>query len=164
MRILATSIAGASSENAAIDAYQSACSQTISQHMQYLDITGTPIPRPKNWARGLSKPQWWTETLEQQHEPVKLSRKPKSDVFERIAHMRMQWAPTWGEACAELVRTGRADSVQQASFDLAQTMLSGLRPEHVQRVIDKLPAEEREAMLLQLMTAADAAAVHAEVA
>lgn len=163
MKILATAIAGASSENQAIERYQQACSQAISQHMQYLDITGTPIPRPKNWARGLHKPQWWTETLEQQHEPVKLTRKPKSDVFERIAHMRMQWSPTWAEACAELVLSGRADSVQQASFDLAQTMLSGLRPEHVQRVIDKLPAEEREAMLLQLMTAADAAAVHAEV-
>ena len=163
MKILATAIAGASSENQAIERYQQACSQAISQHMQYLDITGTPIPRPKNWARGLHKPQWWTETLEQQHEPVKLTRKPKSDVFERIAHMRMQWAPTWAEACAELVLSGRADSVQQASFDLAQTMLSGLRPEHVQRVIDKLPEEEREAMLLDLMKAADAAAVHAEV-
>ena len=164
MKILATAISGASSENQAIERYQQACSQAISQHMQYLDITGTPIPRPKNWARGLHKPQWWTETLEQQHEPVKLTRKPKSDVFERLAHMRMQWGPTWAEGCAELVSSGRVDSVEQASFDLAQSMLSALRPEHVQRVIDKLPEEEREAMLLELMKAADAAAVHAEVA
>jgi hypothetical protein len=163
MNILATSITGASSENAAIELYQQACSQAISQHMQYLDITGTPKPRPKNWARGLHKPKWWSETLEQQHEPVKLNRKPKSDVFERIAHMRMQWAPTWAEACAQMVLEGRSDSVEQASFDLAQTMLSGLRPEHVQRVIDKLEPSDRQRALDDLMRAADAAAVHAEV-
>jgi hypothetical protein len=163
MNILATAIAGASSENAAIEAYQSACSQAISQHMQYLDITGTPVPRPKNWARGLNKPQWWTETLEQQHEPVRLTRKAKSDVFERIAHMRMQWAPTWAEACAQLVVEGKADTVEQASFDLAQTMLSGLRPEHVQRVIDTVDPALRDALLTDLMQAADRAAVHAEL-
>ena len=163
MNILATAIAGAPSENAAIERYQKATSQAISQHMQYLDITGTPIPRPKNWARGLHKPQWWTETLEQQHEPVKLTRKAKTDVFQRIAHMRMQWGPTWAEACAEMLRSGRSDSVQQASFDLAQQMLSALRPEHVQRVVDMAPPEEREALMVELMEAADAAAVHAEV-
>jgi hypothetical protein len=163
MKILATAIAGASSENQAIGRYQQACSQAISQHMQYLDITGTPKPRPKNWARGLHKPQWWTETLEQQHEPVKLTRKTKTDVFERIAHMRMQWAPTWAEACAQMVVEGRSDSVEQASFDLAQTMLSGLRPEHVQRVIDKVHPDLQQAVLDDLMRAADAAAVHAEV-
>ena len=163
MSILATAIAGASSENQAIERYQQATSQAISQHMQYLDITGTPIPRPKDWARGLHKPQWWTETLEQEHEPVKLTRKAKSDVFTRMAHMRMQWGPTWAEACAEMLLSGRSDSVEQASFDLAQQMLSALRPEHVQRVVDKAPPAEREALLVALMEAADAAAVHAEV-
>ena len=163
MSILATAIAGAPSENAAIEAYQAACSQAISQHMQYLDITGTPIPRPKNWARGLKKPKWWSETLEQEHEPVKLTRKAKSDVFERIAHMRMQWAPTWAEACAQMRVEGRSDSVTQASFDLAQQMLSGLRPEHVQRVIDTVEPDQRNALLCELMDAADRAAVHAEV-
>ena len=163
MNILATAIAGASSEDAAIEAYQSACAQVISQHMQYLDLTGQPVPRPKNWARSAKRPKWWSETLEQQHEPVKLTRKPKTDVFERIAHMRMQWAPTWAEACAQLVVEGRSDTVQQASFDLAQTMLSGLRPEHVQRVIDSVEPAKREALLEDLMRAADAAAVHTEV-
>ena len=163
MNILATAISGAPSENAAIEAYQSACAQAISQHMQYLDLTGQPVPRSKDWARSAKRPKWWSETLEQQHEPVKLTRKPKSDVFERIAHMRMQWAPTWAEACAQMVVEGRSDSVAQASFDLAQTMLSGLRPEHVQRVIDSVVPSEREALLQSLMEAADAAAVHAEV-
>lgn len=163
MNILATAIAGASSEDAAIEAYQSACAQAISQHMQYLDLSGQPIPRPKDWARSAKRPKWWNETLEQQHKPVKLTRKPKTDVFERIAHMRMQWAPTWAEACAQMVVEGRSDSVAQASFDLAQTMLSGLRPEHVQRVIDSVEPDKRDALLEGLMRAADAAAVHAEV-
>ena len=163
MNILATAIAGASSEDAAIEAYQSACAQAISQHMQYLDLSGQPIPRPKDWARSAKRPKWWSETLEQQHKPVKLTRKPKTDVFERIAHMRMQWAPTWAEACAQMVVEGRSDSVAQASFDLAQTMLSGLRPEHVQRVIDSVEPDKRDALLEDLMRAADAAAVHAEV-
>lgn len=164
MKILAEAIAGASSENQAIERYQQACSQAISQHMQYLDITGTPIPRPKDWARNLHKPQWWTETLEQQHEPVKLTRKAKSDIEERVAHMRMQWGPTWAEACAERFCSGRAESVEQASYDLAQTMLSALRPEHVQRIIDKLPADMQQTVLTELMRAADAASVHTEVA
>ena len=77
--------------------------------------------------------------------------------------MRMQWAPTWAEACAQLVVEGRSDTVQQASFDLAQQMLSGLRPEHVQRVIDGLEPAEREPLMEALMKAADAAAVHTEV-
>ena len=48
-------------------------------------------------------------------------------------------------------------------FDLAQQMLSGLRPEHVQRVLDGLPAKDQGPMLEMLMEAADQAAVHAEV-
>ncbi len=62
-----------------------------------------------------------------------------------------------------MVVEGRSDSVEQASFDLAQTMLSGLRPEHVQRVIDKVHPDLQQAVLDDLMRAADAAAVHAEV-
>ena len=161
--LIATAIAGASSENEAIEAYQRACAQAISQHMQYLDLKGNPIPRPKNWARNSKPPKWWNETLAQKHEPVKLTRKPQSDVEERLAHMRMQWAPTWAEGCAQRVVEGRAPSVAQASFDLAQSMLSALRPEHVQRVIDKLDPHDREALLELLMAAADDAAVHTEV-
>ena len=161
--VIATAVAGAASENEAIEAYQRATSAVIAQHMQYLDITGTPIPRPKNWARGRKAPKWWNETLETKHEPLKLNRRPKSDVFERIAHMRMQWAPTWAEACAEMFVSGRSDSVEQASFDLAQQMLSGLRPEHVQRVLDGLDEEHQAVVLEMLMKAADEAAIHAEV-
>jgi len=160
---IATAIAGAPSENEAIEAYQRQTSAVIAQHMQYLDLTGAPIPKPKNWARGRKAPKWWSETLETKHEPVRLNRRPKSDVFERIAHMRMQWAPTWAEACAEMFVSGRSDTVEQASFDLAQQMLSGLRPEHVQRVLDGLDEEHQAAVLQMLMEAADAAAVHSEV-
>lgn len=160
---MATAIAGASSETEAIEAYQRACAQAIQQHMQYLDLNGQPIPRPKNWARNSKPPKWWNETLEQKHEPVKLTRKPKSDIDERLAHMRMQWAPTWAEGCAQRFVDGRADSVAQASFDLAQQMLSALRPEHVQRVIDSVDPSLRQALLDDLMRAADAAAVHSEV-
>ena len=159
---LATAVAGAASENEAIEAYQRVCSAVIAQHMQYLDITGTPIPKPKDWARGKKAPKWWSDTLDTQIEPVKLNRRPKTDVFKRIAHMRMQWAPTWAEACAEMVVAGRSDSVAQASFDLAQQMLSALRPEHVQRVIDRLPVEDQAAVMEMLMAAADAAAEHVE--
>ena len=163
MNICATAILGASSENEAIEAYQGACAQAISQHMQYLDLKGNPIPRPKDWARNSKPPKWWNETLAQKHEPVKLTRKPESDIEERLAHMRMQWAPTWAEGCAHRVVEGRADSVTQASFDLAQQMLSALRPEHVQRVIDKLDPDDATALLELLMNAADRAAVHSEV-
>ena len=160
---IATAVAGASSENEAIEAYQRLTSAVIAQHMQYLDLTGTPIPKPKDWARNAKPPKWWNETLETKHEPVRLNRRPKSDVFERLAHMRMQWAPTWAEGCAQMYVDGRSNSVQQASFDLAQQMLSALRPEHVQRVLDGMPEEMQQMFLEELMTAADAAAVHAEV-
>lgn len=163
MTAIATAITGARSENEAVEALQSQTAACIAQHMQYLDLTGQPKPRPKNWARNAKPPKWWSETLETEIEPVRLKRRLKNDVFERIAHMRMQWAPTWAEACAEMVVSGRSDSVQQASFDLAQQMLSGLRPEHVQRVLEGLEPEHQDLVLQELMDAADAAAVHAEV-
>lgn len=111
---MATAIAGAPSETQAVEAYQRAVSSTIAQHMQYLDITGTPSPRPKNWTRGRKAPRWWTETLEQEHEPLQLNRRPERDVFERLAHMYMQWGPTWAEGVATLVADDRAESPQQA--------------------------------------------------
>jgi hypothetical protein len=163
MTAIATAITGARSENEAVEALQSQTAACIAQHMQYLDLTGQPKPRPKNWARNAKPPKWWSETLETEIEPVRLKRRLKNDVFERIAHMRMQWSPTWAEACAEMVVSGRSDSVQQASFDLAQQMLSGLRPEHVQRVLEGLDPEHQDLVLQELMDAADAAAVHAEV-
>ena len=164
MNFIATAVSGASTENEAVDAYQSACASTIAQHMQYLDITGTPIPKPKDWARGKKAPKWWDETIHARHEPLKLNRRPEKDVFERIAHMRMQWSPTWAEACAELTVSGRAPTMEQASYDLAQKMLSALRPEHVQRVLSGVPEDQREKLLAEMMAAADRAAVHSEIA
>lgn len=161
---IATAIAGASSEDAAITAYTEATSATIAQHMQYLDITGTPIPKPKDWARGKKAPKWWSETLDQEITPVKLNRKPERDCFARFAFMRMQWGPTWAECCADLVAKGRAPSVEQASFDLAQRMLSVLRPEHLQKASELLPEAEREAFITEMLAAGDRASIHTEMA
>lgn len=161
---MATAIAGAASETQAIEAYQRSVSSTIAQHMQYLDITGTPSPRPKNWTRGRKAPQWWTETLEQEHEPLQLNRRPERDVFERLAHMYMQWGPTWAEGVATLVADGRSATPEQASFDLAQSFLARLRPEHCEKALAHLPEAERAEKLKALMKAADEASVHSEVA
>ena len=132
--------------------------------MQYLDITGTPVPKPQNWARGKKAPKWWTETLEQEHEPLKLSRKPVKDCFERFAFLRTQWSPTWAECVAALCAEGKAPNPQQASFDLSQRMLSGIRVEHIERAALALPEGERAAFVRELMAAGDAASVHSEMA
>ena len=159
---LATAVAGAASENEALDAYQQKTVRTIAQHMEYLDITGTPIPRPKDWARAAKAPKWWKETLETEYEPLRKSRRVESDVWKRFAHLRMQWGPTWAEACAELYATGRSGNVHQAAMDLAMVMLQGLKPEHVQRVAERLPKDMRAPFLDDMKIAADQAAIHVE--
>lgn len=161
---IATAIAGAASETQAVEAYQRSVSSTIAQHMQYLDITGTPSPRPKNWTRGRKAPKWWTETLEQEHEPLQLNRRPERDVFERLAHMYMQWGPSYNEGVATLYADGRAATPQQAAFDLAQSFLARLRPEHCEKALAHLPEAERVKKLADLMQAADQASMHSEVA
>ena len=161
--LIAQAIDGAPSEDAAIDAYRQAVSDTIAQHMQYLDLDGTPMPRPKNWARGLKPPKWWSDTLDQDFEVQTLNRKPESDVWTRIAHMKRQWAPTWSEAIGEMLAEGRSTCVEQATFDLSMQMLASLRPEHLTRVMDKIPEHQREEFLAVLMKAADEASIHAEV-
>ena len=160
---MATAIAGAASETQAVEAYQRSVSSTIAQHMQYLDITGTPSPRPKNWTRGRKAPEWWTETLEQEHEPLQLNRRPERDVFERLAHMYMQWGPSYAEGVATLFADDRADTPEQACFDLAQSFLARLRPEHCEKALAHLPEAERAEKLKALMKAADEASMHSEV-
>ena len=163
MKILATAISGASSETEAIEAYQSACAQAISQHMQYLDITGTPIPRPKNWARGLKKPKWWSETLEQKHEPVKLTRKPETDIETRFAHMKSQWARTFAEYLGHRVRTGKSDSFLQSTIDTSLQLLQHAKEEDILRVAEGLPDGHREAFIEAYQGSINAAATHSEM-
>ena len=159
---IANAIAGAACENEALDAYQLKTSAAIAQHMQYLDITGTPKPRPKDWARGKEAPAWWTETLETEHKPLQKTRKAKSDVWDRFLHMKKQYQPTFIEACAELVKAGRSDGLHQAAVDLSMALLQGAKDEHVDRVVDRMPQDMRQAFRDDLHTAADVAAAHAE--
>lgn len=163
MAEIATAITGAGSENEAVKAYGEKTAATIAQHMQYLDLKGAPLPRPQNWARGMKPPKWWKETLETEHEPLQKNRKAESDIWERMAHMRTQWAPTWAEACAQLWVEGKADSMEQAAFDLSASMLQHLKPEHVQRVLEKLPHDMQGPFLDDMNRAADSAAVHREL-
>jgi hypothetical protein len=159
---IAASVAGAACENAAITAYQSKTSATIAQHMQYLDITGTPKEKPKDWARGKKAPSWWTETLETKHEPLTKTRKEKSDVWDRFGHMKKQYGPTFVEACGELVKSGRSKGLHQAAVDLSMGLLQGAKDEHVERICERLPADMRQAFREDLHQAADAAAAHSE--
>ena len=163
MDAIATAITGATSENEAVAQYVKTTSATIAQHMQYLDITGTPTPRPKDWARGKTAPKWWNDTLETEHKPLLKTRKVESDVWERMSHMRTQWAPTWAEAAAQLWKEGKADSIEQAYFDLAMSMLQRLKPEHVERVLETLPKDMQLPFAKDLIEAGNAAAVHWEL-
>ena len=162
MADIASGIAGASCENEALSAYVTRTSNTIAQHMQYLDITGTPKPRPKDWARGKSAPQWWKDTLMTEHKPLKKSRKVQSDVWERMRHMKMQWGPTFIEACAALVKEGHAESVEQAAVDIAMGMLQGQRQEHIDRVVEGLPKDLQQSFRDEMYVAGNRAAVHSE--
>lgn len=162
MTALATAIAGAASETEAIEKYQATTAAAIAQHMQYLDITGTAVPRPKDWARGKKAPKWWSETLETKHTPLKITREPNKDVFARLNHMRKQWGPTWAEGIAELVISGKSDTPEQATFDLAMSMLSALRPEHVERALERVAESDRPDFLEEFMKAANDAALHTE--
>ena len=159
---IATAIAGASSEDDAIEAYQRETANAILQHMQYLDLTGQPIPRPKDWARGRKKPKWWSETLDQQFEPVKLPRKKENECWKRFEHKCKQYTRTDLECAVDLVASGRSEGVQQAFFDLAQLMLSKASPADLQAACEGLPEDKREEFLALLVQAADAGAIHAE--
>lgn len=160
---LATAIAGAATENEAIEAYQRETSAVIAQHMQYLDLKGQPIPRPKNWARTAKKPKWWDETLEQKHEPLKLSRKPEADCEARFRHMKMQWSRTFAQVVANRVATERAPNADQALYDVAMELFSHAKHEDVLEAALHLPEEQRDEFIRQVLEWADAAAMHAEL-
>jgi len=160
---LATAVSGASSEDEAIEAYQRETSAAIAQHMQYLDLKGQPIPRPKNWTRGMKAPKWWDETLHQKFEPVRLTRKPIADCEERFVHMKKQWAKTFSQVVTNRVATGRAPNADQALYDAAMELFSHAKAEDVLEAAQQLPEEEREAFVLQVMEWADKAAMHAEL-
>lgn len=141
---IATAVAGAASENAAIEAYVSTTSAAIAQHMQYLDITGTPSPKPRNWARGKKAPKWWTETLEQDITPIKLNRKPSNDCWTKLDNGATQYGATVMECVTDLMATGRAPHVSQALYDVAQILLSKVKHEDLVQASLQLPEEQRQ--------------------
>ena len=162
MDVIATAIAGAPSENEAVDAYQSACASTIKQHMQYLDITGTPIPKPQNWARGKKAPKWWNETLDQKCVPVKLNRKPVEDIETRFEYMKQQWARTFSEYLGHRVATGKSKSFLQSSIDTTLQLLQHTKREDIERVAQGLPEDQREAFIAAYEGSVNLAASHNE--
>ena len=159
---IATAISGAASEDAAIEAFQNNTAAVIQQHMQYLDLTGAPIPRPKDWARGRKRPKWWSETLDQQFEPVRLPRKAPNECWEKFNHKCNQYLRTDLECLVDLVVTGRSESIEQGLFDLAKLELSKASPADLQAACERLPEELRTEFLEVLNEAADAAAEHME--
>ena len=160
---IATAIAGAASENEAISEYQKATSAAIAQHMQYLDITGTPIPKPQNWARGKKAPKWWSETLEQDITPLKLTRKPEEDIETRFAHMKAQWARTFAEYLGYRVRSGKSENFLQSSIDTSLQLLQHAKAEDVLRVAEGLPESHRAAFIEAYNGCIDLAASHSEM-
>ncbi len=147
MNKIATAIAGASSENAAIEAFQQETASCIAQHMQYLDITGTPKPRPKNWARKANAPKWWSDTLETEIEPLRLSRKPDSEIEQRFGNMKAQWARTYAEYLSHRVASGKSDSFLQASLDASLQLFQHAKREDIERMVSELPEEYRKDFL-----------------
>lgn len=162
MKELCTAINGASSEDAAVDAYQSTTSAAIAQHMQYLDITGTPIPKPKDWARGRKAPKWWSDTLEQDIEPLKLNRKATDDIEKRFGNMKGQWARTYAEYLSYRITTGKSDSFLQASLDASLELFQHAKREDVERVALGLPEELRASFLEHWQGSVNVAATHGE--
>jgi len=160
---IATAIAGAASEDAAISAYQEQTSAAIAQHMQYLDITGTPIPKPQNWARGKKAPKWWSETLEQEFTPLKLTRKPEEDIETRFGFMKSQYARTFAEYLGYRVRSGKSESFMQSTLDTAMQLLQHAKAEDVLRVAEGLPEGDRAAFIAAYEGSINLAASHSEM-
>ena len=159
---IATAVAGASSENEAIDAYQSGTRTAIVQHMQYLDITGQPKPRPKNWARNAKAPKWWSETIEQQITPVKLNRKPESGIEVRFGHMKTQWARTFSEYVTHRCASGMSHSFHQSIVDAGLQLFQYAKEEDVDRMIQELSEDDRKAFKAAWEGSVAAAATHSE--
>lgn len=159
---IAEAISGASSEDEAIAAYARATGETIAQHMQYIDLNGTPIPRPKNWARGKKAPVWWTETLEQEHTPLKLNRKLENACWKRFKHLEKQYGRTFVECLVDLMVHERSPNAEQAIFDLGRMIVAHASPDDLRAAVDALEGERREDFLATLNEAVNAAAEHSE--
>lgn len=155
-------IAGAPSENEAIDAYVNTTSAAIAQHMQYLDITGTPIPKPKNWARGKVAPKWWNETLEQDIEPITLSRKPQNDCWQKLSNGTDQYGRTVFECICDLLASGRSPHPSQALYDVSRVLLSKVKEEDVIAAAEVLPEDQRRDFVNLMAECKNEAAEHLE--
>ncbi len=77
--------------------------------------------------------------------------------------MYMQWGPSFSEGIATLYADDRADTPEQACFDLAQSFMARLRPEHCEKALAHLPEEQRVKKLAELLRSADRASMHSEV-
>jgi hypothetical protein len=159
---LATALAGAATESQAKEIYETKCSEFIVQHMQYLDLKGTPKPRPQNWARGKKAPKWWSETLEQRFEPVELNRRPESEIEVRFGHMKTQWARTFAEYLGHRVVTGKSESFFQATIDASLQLFQYAKEEDILRVAQELPEGQREHFLAAYRGSVNLAASHSE--
>ena len=159
---IATAIAGASSENEAIDAYVSGTRTAIVQHMQYLDITGQPKPRPKNWARNAKTPKWWTDTIEQQITPVTLNRKPESGIEVRFGHMKTQWARIFAEYVTHRCATGMSDSFHQSIIDTGLQLFQYAKEDDVDQMLLDLPEADRAFFKAAWEGSVAVAATHSE--
>ena len=162
-QLLAKAIAGAPTAQAAYTAYQQACSALIAQHMQYLDITGVPHPRPKNWARGRKAPKWWAETLSQDFEPVLLSRRVTDDLEEKMSHLVNQYGRIGAAWMAKRVLEGKSSSLSQATYDLGLRMLQKLSNEDLEELVSDLPKAKRAAFLKAATASAPVGASHSEM-
>ena len=160
--IIIRGIAGASSENEAISAYTKSVSSVIAQHMQYLDLSGQPKPLPKDWARSAKVPKWWNETLEQDFQPVTITRKVTDDLDEKMIHCRKQYARIIAAYMAKRVRDGRSESFLQSTIDTSMEFLAHLKEEDAQDIAQGLPDKEKEFFLEQCKRSADLGATHSE--
>lgn len=160
--LIATSVAGATSENEAIDAYQQATATALVQHMQYLSLEGKALPRPKDWARTAKVPKWWSETLEQEITPVKLNRKEQNDCWRRLSHCTDQYGRTFFECVTDLLASGRSKHPSQALYDVAQQMLSKAKPEDIRAAAEALGPEQAKDFVNLLEEAKNSAAEHLE--
>lgn len=162
-QLIAKAISGANTSEAAYSAYQQACSALIAQHMQYLDISGVAQPRPKNWARGRNAPKWWSDTLNQDFEPVLLSRRVTDDLEEKMSHLVNQYGRIGAAWMAKRVRDGKSASFSQASYDLALRMLQKLNSEDLEELVRELPKSKQASFRKAAQASAAVGASHSEM-
>lgn len=162
MTSLATAVLGATSENVAIEALQTETNVAIAQHMQYLSLDGKSAIRSKDWARSASVPAWWTETLEQDIEPIKINRKPQNDCWTALGHMTGQYKRVILECAVDLVSSGRSEHLEQALFDIGKIAISKFSDDDIEAAIGPLEPAMREVFRAQVIKARNSAAEHLE--